>query len=306
MSESLINKGVAVVGSPQRDHAPIVVVGVARGGTSMVAGSLAHLGIFMGAQSSPPVFEDVRLSTLFEQKDFEGVQALAEQYTQKHGLWGWKRPSSVEYLADVDRLLNRPRYIFVYKDIMSIAQRNAISMLSELVSGMERPIRQYKKTLDFLKEKNPHAMLVSYDKAMSDPSHFVQILIEFSGVEPDDAQVQAALEFITPNPEHYLDSSRITKAQGRLGGVKDNKIYGWARFVHSKQPARVDLFVNDQKIGTAVADQPRPDLAEKFNQDCAFNFNLNSKDLLKIGDVLRARVIHEVIDLDNSPFVFED
>lgn len=145
MSESLINKGVAVVGSPQRDHAPIVVVGVARGGTSMVAGSLAHLGIFMGAQSSAPVFEDVRLSTLFEQKDFEGVQALAEQYTQKHGLWGWKRPSSVEYLDDVDRLLNQPRYIFVYKDIMSIAQRNAISMLSELVSGMERPVRQYKK-----------------------------------------------------------------------------------------------------------------------------------------------------------------
>lgn len=147
-------------------------------------------------------------------------------------------------------------------------------------------------------------MLVSYDKAMSDPSHFVQALIEFSGVKPDDAQVQAALEFITPNPEHYLDSSRITKAQGRLGGVKDNKIYGWARFVHSKQPARVDLFINDQKIGTAVANQPRPDLAERFNQDCAFSFLVPAESSPSVGDVLRGRVVHEVVDLENSPLIF--
>lgn len=301
MFDSLINKGVAVVGDIKSEISPIVVVGVARGGTSMIAGSMAHLGIFMGAQSSPPVFEDVQLSKLFENQDFDGVKKLVNHYNENHNLWGWKRPSSINYLDDVHLLLNCPRYIFVYKDIMSIAQRNAISMLSELVSGMQRPIVEYEKTLDFLLKNKPRAMLVSYEKIMADPVFFLRALIDFSGVNPNKEQFDLAVKFITPNPESYLDGSRITKAQGRLGGVKNNQIYGWARLIHSNNSAHVDLFLNGKKIGTVVADRPRPDLLEKFKQSCAFFFDLNFN--LNSGDLLRARVVNEIVDLENSPLL---
>lgn len=303
MSDSLINKGIAVIGDVQSESPPIVVVGVARGGTSMIAGSMAHLGIFMGNKSSPPVFEDVQLSKLFEDRDFVGVKKLVNQYNERYGLWGWKRPSSINYLDEVHFLLNSPRYIFVYKDIMSIAQRNAISMLSELISGMQSPIDGYKKTLDFILKNKPRAMLVSYEKVMSDPFNFLKELKNFSGINPSEVNFNSAIEFISPNPENYLDNSRITKAQGRLGGVKGNQIYGWARLVHANHSARVDLFVNDKKIGTIVADRPRPDLLEKFNQNCAFFFDLNLN--LKSGDLLRARVVNEVVDLENSPLLID-
>ncbi|MEJ5992456.1 sulfotransferase [Ramlibacter sp. PS3R-8] len=303
MSDPLTNKGVAVTGSPSDSTSKaVVVVGVARGGTSMVAGSMMHLGVFMGDRANPPVFEDMRLSTAFEQKDWEAAKAVAAAYSGSHAVWGWKRPWSVDHLDDVHRVLDAPRYIFVYKDVMSIAQRNTISMLSDLLPGMDKAMQQYAKTLAFLRARPVRAMLVSYEKAMADPAHFVRELARFCGVEPREEQLDAAQAFIQPNPEHYLDVSRITKAQGRLGGIANGKMYGWARMLHSKKPASVDLFVNGDKVGTVVADQPRPDLMQRFNQACAYSFQLPPELVLQSGDVLRARVVNEVRDLENSPW----
>lgn len=303
MSDSLTNKGVAVTGAASDSGSQaIVVVGTARGGTSMVAGSMQHMGIFMGDRAAAPVFEDLRLSTCFEQKDAAGAAAVAAEYSRKHGQWGWKRPWSIDHLEEVHRVLGAPRYIFIYKDVMSIAQRNAISMLADLLPGMERALQQYARTLAFLRGRPTYAMLVSYEKAMADPAHFVRELARFCNLEPGEQQLQAAQDFIQPNPEHYLDASRITKAQGRLGGVANGKmIYGWARLLHSKTPASVDLFVNDHKLASVVANKPRPDLQERFNQACAFNF-VYPEGAVKPGDVLRARVVNEVRDLDNSPW----
>ncbi|MCC2632546.1 MAG: hypothetical protein K0S48_432 [Ramlibacter sp.] len=303
MSDPLTNKGIAVTGSPADSSSKaVVVVGAARGGTSMVAGSLMHLGVFMGDRAAAPVFEDMRLSPLFEQKDFAGVKAVAAEYSGKHEVWGWKRPWSIDHLDDVHKVLDAPRYVFVYKDAMSIAQRNAISMLSDLLPGMEKALQQYAKTIEFLRARRVHAMLVSYEKAMADPGHFVRELARFCRVEPGEQRLDAAQAFIEPNPEHYLDASRITKAQGRLGGVANRKIYGWARFLHSKAPASVDLFVNGDKVASVVANKPRPDLMQRFNQACAFNFDLPEGFAVKSGDVLRARVVNEVRDLENSPW----
>ena len=305
MSDSLTNKGLAVTGAASDTGSQaIVVVGTARGGTSMVAGSMQHMGIFMGDRAAAPVFEDVRLSGFFEQKDSAGAAAVAAEYSRKHAQWGWKRPWAIDHLEEVHRVLGAPRYVFIYKDVMSIAQRNAISMLTDLLPGMERALEQYAKTLVFLRSRPTHAMLVSYEKAMADPAHFLGELAGFCQVSPSEHQLLAARSFIQPNPEQYLDASRITKAQGRLGGVANGKmIYGWARFLHSKAPAAVDLFVNDRKLASVVANKPRPDLQERFNQACAFNY-VYPEGAVRQGDVLRARVVNEVRDLDNSPWQY--
>lgn len=304
MSELLVNKGISVIGEPSftRSNA-IVVVGTARGGTSMVAGCMAKLGIFLGDQSVPPVFEDVRLSSYFEKNNPHGAKKVAQEYSIRYPIWGWKRPSSIEYLDHVQSVLDAPRYIFIYKDIMSIAQRNAISMLTDIVPILEQSLRQYSSTLDFIRKQPIHAMMVSYEKVMNQPVFFINELIKFSGIQVSDTQLRAATDFITPNPEQYLDSSRITKAQGRLGGIDNHCIYGWARLIHSKNPVSVELFLNDQKIGSVVANLHRPDLFARFNQNCFYNFNIPEQIALKPGDVLRARCVNEVVDLENSPLI---
>lgn len=301
MNNTLINNGVVVIGDPIfASRNTTIVVGTARGGTSMVAGAMAKLDIYMGDKARSPVYEDTRLSECFEKNDILGAKDIAEEYSKTYKEWGWKRPSNIDRLSEVFELVSGARYIFIYKDVMSIANRNSISMLSDLMPGMQRALDQYAKTLEFLRTRPMHAMLVSYEKVMREPANFVGELISFLNIEPTKEQVQGAIDFIAPNPADYLDISRITKAEGRLGGVFGKKVYGWARLVHSKKNAIVEIYINDIKVGLTEANIPRQDLFEKYGQNCGYEYELPSELSVFEGDVIRARVVNEVRDLANS------
>lgn len=301
MSEQLINKGITIVGEASQVKRPIVVIGTARGGTSMIAGALAKLGVFMGDQAVAPVYEDVRLSEAFEKKDFNLVQTIMDEYSSKHEKWGWKRPSSIDHLDMVEKIMESPSYVFIFKDLLSIAQRNSISMLTEILPCMSNAINQYMNALKFLGKKNHHAMLVSYDKSVSHPEELVDSLISFYELTPSQTQIADAISFIKPNPDAYLDATRITKAHGRLGGIQGRRIFGWAKYIHANKTAKVEIILNKVVIGTVEANQPREDLEKKFGIPCAYFYDIPENITIKKEDEIRARVTDEVKDLENSP-----
>lgn len=301
MSEKLINKGITLVGEAKKAKRPIVVIGTARGGTSMIAGSLAKLGVFMGDRAVAPVYEDVRLSEAFEKNDYDLAKVIMDEYSSKYEKWGWKRPSSIDYLDIVEKSMDSPSYVFIFKDILSIAQRNSISMLSEVLPGMQNALNQYKNTLKFLDKTNHHAMLVSYDKAVAYPEYLIAALISFYELSPNKNQIAEAVSFIKPNPDGYLDITRITKANGRLGGIQGRRIFGWARYLHSKKTATVEIILNNEVLGTVEANHSREDLDKKFGSPCVYYFDLPEGIEVKSGDEIRVRVTNEVKDLENSP-----
>ncbi|WP_300273127.1 hypothetical protein [Halomonas sp.] len=306
--ESLVNKGVVSFGSRRgrgsatsTDVNQVVVIGTARGGTSLVAGALHHLGVYLGEKSSPPVFEDVRLARTIEKGSLDEAKDIVKEYSDRHPVLAFKRPSVIDNLSVIEKVFDCPRYIFVYKDIFSISNRNSISMLTDVLPGMERALKQYRNTVSFLRDVNPEALLVSYEKALRYPEHFVDRVIEFCGISPTPKQVEAARKFINPEPRQYLDVSRVTKSQGRLAGVKGRVVHGWARYVHRSVHAEVNILVNDALVARVVADQPRPDLDKRFGQSCAFSFTLPEDMVVQKGDSVRARVSDDVLDISNSP-----
>ncbi len=306
MSDELVNKGLVLIGDYKNKAAsPIAVIGTARGGTSMVAGVLAKLGVFMGDNAVPPVYEDTVMSIPFEAKDLEAAKKIALGYSQKHQVWGYKRPSLINRLDEVNQIFAQPRYIFIYKDILSIANRNSISMLNNTLAGMSGTLCEYQKTIDFISSAQPCAMLLSFDKAILYKEDFVRGLIEFGKIEATDDQIKAAVAFINVESTEYLDNTRITKAEGFLDKVNELSISGWARYVHTKEPAKVDIFINDIWIDEIAAQDPRPDLEREFGQDCAFNFTLPTSSPLKSGDKVSIRVKNEIRDVRNSPYIFE-
>ena len=57
----LVNSGFTFLNmenSSVKQTKQIVIVGVSRGGTSAVAGSLYHLGVHVGDMAQSPIFED--------------------------------------------------------------------------------------------------------------------------------------------------------------------------------------------------------------------------------------------------------
>lgn len=114
-NDALINKGIVIVGEPDSSKvSPIVVIGTARGGTSMVAGVLSRLGVYMGDRANHPVYEDVRLSEAFEKKQIARFKHIVEEYSMKHTHWGWKRPSTIDHLSEVNSLLSPSGSIYLY------------------------------------------------------------------------------------------------------------------------------------------------------------------------------------------------
>ena len=91
MADELINRGVTVVGDEPPSvsgHRPVVVIGTARGGTSMVAGCLYHLGVFMGDKLHPPVYEDVLLAEAMEAGAMKEARSLVARYKAREQPWG--------------------------------------------------------------------------------------------------------------------------------------------------------------------------------------------------------------------------
>jgi hypothetical protein len=302
MKDSLINKGLMEIGTDDsRSARGLVVVGTARGGTSMVAGALNHLGVFMGDRAAAPVFEDTRLSDAFEASNISEVSRIVEEYSSQHLVWGWNRPSSINYLDDVYEHLDNPYFIFIFKDIFSIGNRNSISMQANPLDEMEKACNQYLKIIEFIKLRKPRALLVSYDKALNDVEGFVNYLIRFSGSNPSEKQIKSAIDFIQPNPDQYLDMSRINKSQGFVDLCDSGRVKGWAKYLYKKEPATVEVLVNDVFCGAIEASRPRPDLKEKLNMDCAFEYQF--EEPLKPGDIVRVKVANDIYDLKNSSWV---
>jgi hypothetical protein len=306
---SLLNMGV-VVGNVD-DNAQhqksrcesVVVLGTARGGTSMVSGALHHLGVFMGDHAKAPVYEDVALGEAIEKRREEDIRRIVDVYSSKHHLWGFKRPSAVYHLPDIASYFPAPKYIFVFKDILSIANRNRISMGLDVLAGLERALSDYARLVDFLGTVACPYILISYDKALSNPEQFIDALTKFLHLEPSEDQRVQALNFISPDPKEYIDKSRITKAIGTLDIVKQTSASGWAKYVYRREPATVVLFINGKEVKRTVANLYRSDLKEKGVHPsgcCAFYFDFIESPVHP-NDEIRVKVVDEIIDLRNSP-----
>ena len=299
----LINSGICTLGHKPKDLRPIIVVGTARSGTSMIAGALDKLGVFMGDQATPPVYEDLRLSDAIEAKNIALSREIIADYTLRNKMWGWKRPSSLNYLTGIDKLFNQPCYVFVFKDILSIGMRNKISANSDLIKNMQRVNLEFHKMIRFLSEVDCYALLVSYDKALSEPKNFVNALISFYDIDASELQINNAINFIRKDPLDYLISTRILNTNGQIDTVSKNTVEGWAFRKDSKDPVPVDIYVNKKVIGKTIANLPRNDLELAFGRDCSFIYHLPAGVSFQENDSITVKISGEPNDIAGSPHI---
>lgn len=163
--ETLTNKGIVIArSSSKHPQKTIVVVGVARGGTSIVSGTLHHLGVFMGNANSP-VYEDLRISLAFEKQSDEKFEHVIQAYNRNYDTWAWKRPSTLHSLPRIARKVRNPHFIFVFRDILSVANRNTISMSKNMGDGLKCALEDYSKIIKFINKSNHPALLISSEKS---------------------------------------------------------------------------------------------------------------------------------------------
>ncbi|WP_349829373.1 hypothetical protein [Brevibacterium litoralis] len=284
--DSLNNTGIKQIGDPAAFEAAektLIVVGPARGGTSMVAGTLHHLGVFTGQGSNAPVFEDTHLANAFENGTAADVKRIAGQYGEQHDVWAYKRPGIIDNFGKIHDTVRNPIYLFIFKDIFSMANRNNISMQLDIVNGLDMALTGYKKITGFIQRRRPNGLLLSYDRVLQSKESFVDVLTQLvAPTTVTDEQRAAALEFIDPNPQEYLNASRVTRGVGSVDEADKYHIKGTAHYLAApNRTVMVEISVN----GTPVARETAS----------GHQFSHTFTQPLNTGDIISLRLTDDVV-----------
>ena len=169
---SLFERGAA----RGEDYETVIIFGMARGGTTMIAGAVRSFGYYLG-EELPVNLEDQN----FVYRTDEHMRKTIATRNKDHRLWGWKYPFAVEYLERLLPFVRNPVLIIVSRDVTATAcaltrwdERDASGAFWEAIIQGERNL-----TLA-LRHRLP-TLYVSYEKGVLDAGLFLTELGRFLG-----------------------------------------------------------------------------------------------------------------------------
>ena len=301
----LKNEGVLALNMPDmpQTEKTVLVLGVARSGTTMVASVLEALGVPMGEKLGT-VLEDVELSQAVEEHDIELLRGILAKRNSQYSIWGWKRPSAPDYYNVWKDHFRNPYIIAIFRDPFAIANRNRISMMSDIFHNMEQSTRQSADLIKFLSQQTYPLLLCSYEKVLGTPEKFVRVVDYFLELEVS-SRWEGAVSQINPGPREYLVSSRITHSRGHLDIVNRKTCRGWAFYPKlPERAAKVQILLNGVLVHVVDANIFRAGLKEKEIHPtglCGFRFDWPDDALTEIGDWVDVRVEGDIRSLNGSP-----
>jgi hypothetical protein len=312
------NSGVVILNANQTNKPckTVIVFGVPRGGTSMVAGTLSKLGVFMGnPEHVAPFYENMELLDALKKRDRAKLKEIISKNNSTYPMWGVKilhQALLIRWLLD-RAMFSDVAYVVVFRDIFATAKRRTISMKGGLLKEMFKAVLINFGLLTLISLTKKPILLVSYEKALLFPEGFVAELATFLNLN-QTANTTAAVEFIKPSPDDYrIRSTTRSKLDtdlpyfGYIDGISNDKVTGWALSLENTNPLELELLINGHRQTVITANLVREDVAQAnsdFHKNCGFEFNFNSQINLKSGDCVEIRIAKPAIHLINSPYYF--
>jgi hypothetical protein len=284
-----------------RDHKTIIVTGVARSGTSMIARALRAGGIFMGCQLDDVVYEDVEVADALERQGRGCLARLGAERNAGFPVWGFKRPNLDKVLPPgATDLFRSPHFLVSYRDPVAIAKRNRISEHHDEAQSLRAAAAASCRMMEFSLALRCPTLLISYEKALQSPEAGVDQLISFCGLAVTPAARQEMIAMVEPNREAYsVGASR--RFEGYIDRVADGVVHGWCWQRGLDQPVWVEVTINAHLAGSALADLFRPDLAQAGIGHGCHGFKTDVSGFIRTGlEVVRVRVQGRVFELKNS------
>src|SRR5580692_2235707 len=138
---SIFNQGVITSFVPTRgrkrvpQEKTLLITGLARSGTSMLAALLQAAGVWLGDHVYQPINEDAEITQMLRARDLFRLDALIQRQNAKAPIWGFKMPDLHQFLQhdELARFRN-PHLIVVFRDPVAIAARNVVS---ERIDGLQ-------------------------------------------------------------------------------------------------------------------------------------------------------------------------
>ena len=241
----------------------LIVSGVARSGTSMVARVLHAAGVPMGEHSDDVVFEDHDFAELFAQPaiDQDAFDRLVRQRNEAHQIWGFKRPHLYPHGSAFLSRFRNPLLIVILRDPIAIAERNAIAEHIDIQTALSMAMTDLQGMLRFARQAPCPVLLVSYEKALHRHDDFIARLLKFCGLELSEVERRSLRDVIEPSRPAYIETAR-RKFDGYIDRIQGTVLSGWVHQQSLQEPLMLTVFRDDVPVVDCLADRYRQDLAD--------------------------------------------
>jgi hypothetical protein len=302
LNEGMIFRPGSVQATHPNDAKTFIISGLGRGGTTMVASVLLAAGVPLGDRLFEAALEDRDMTYALRGHDTALLDALIADRNGRYGNWGFKIPYIHGLLryADIGRFRN-PHLVLVFRDPVAITSRVGISDYQDPLAALPGTAASTQSLVNFVMHTDCPCLLVSYEKAVITPESFVDTLIAYCGLPPDEATRAQMLRQVMPNSPDYAIGTTV-KIAGRLEALRGTTLCGWCAYANIMDTIELDLFVNAGRMRTFRADQFRPDLLAAGFGNGEHGFMVDVADIaLAETDVLHVRINGRgLYELDNS------
>lgn len=172
-----------------------VVLGCSFSGTSMTAGLMRKMGIFMGERfNDSGNHEDLD----FQLKGIQDVREAIQKRNKVHLVWGWKDPYTIDHIDAVIDLLVNPHFIIVFRDVAAIARRMIQKYKTDFKTSVLLAHSVQTRLVNFI---NSYTYVfpmfeISFEKAYDAGGLFVRELSDFCDIKLDEYQIQDMSEWM--------------------------------------------------------------------------------------------------------------
>jgi len=154
--------------------------------------------------------------------------------------------------------------------------------------------------LDFVDSLACPNLLLSYEKALTLPDDFVDVVMHFCDIAVEASARSRLLALIEPNRPQYIATAR-RRFEGLIEGVRGGQLYGWCRLTASHDPVALEVLVDDRVALSVVADTFRQDLLDAGLGTGSHGFFIGIEALQSKPDsLIRVRVARQGTELGNS------
>ena len=182
----------------------VIVLGVGRGGTSLVAGCLRALGVCMGTNAHPIKHEWSPMSY-----DAEGKLELAptirvvEEMNRTHGKWGWKSPRDIFQVEQLLPFLRDPGFVFVTRDLAEASLSGVSYQDVPFDIALDETAHVYYAITRRLRYWPWPILTLPFAEALREPGTLVELLCSFMALAPGAEAREQAVAFVQPGANSY-------------------------------------------------------------------------------------------------------
>jgi hypothetical protein len=281
----------------------VIVSGVGRSGTSMVAKVLDAAGIPMGRTNNLAVYEDQEFLHALLNFDFIQMAKLINARNQAHARWGFKFASIQNHILPPQLLQFRnPHLILVMRDPVAIASRSMFSDAERQTAdeAIANVAQQSFDMMNLIQKAECPTLLMSYEKFVAFPEAAIDSISVFCGLALTAEQRAKALAAIEPNNPDYI-SLFHQDYRGHLDAVAAGHAVGWCAAAEGNEKVTVELLADNIVVARAKADLFREDLRTARIGDGFHAFSLRLPGPGLIGHtILRVRPAGSKMFLDGS------